>query len=629
LKAEPGVGSDELRARVEAALPDGVEAITGGELATERADGISATFLDGMRMFLVVFAGIALVVATLSIANTFSITVAQRTRELALVRAVGGSRRQLRRAVTVEALGIGVVASALGVAAGVGVASLLKVVFATFGFGALPDGGLELRPVSLVAAFVVGVVATFVAARSAARRAARLSPVAAMRDAAAEARGIGARRRLVGAGLLVIGIVVTLVGTSGNAVLPTGLGALAMTTAVLVLAPVALTPVAAVLGAGLRRLRGVNAQLAEENARRNPRRSAATATALVVGVAVVALFTVFAASMKTALGDQVADDVRTDLVVASPSFGGGQLSPQLAVELDRLDEVDGVVALGGGAALVDGDSTTLTAVDDPVQLGPVGGLSASAGSFDELAAGTGAVAVSETRAADDDLSVGSTLEVTFVDGATETLEVAAVYPDNSLLGGVLVPGDLWTAHTVQPTDRTVLVDVAPGTSIADARRAIAPLADRHGGELQDAEELADATAQGLDLMLGVVYVMLALAVIIALLGIGNTLSLAVHERRRELGLLRAVGQTRRQVRSVLRLESVTVAVFGTVVGVALGSFLGWALFATVWTEGGGFTLPVARLAVIGVMGALAGVLAAIRPARRAARTPILDAIATQ
>lgn len=627
VRADDGVGSDGLRDRIAGALPDGVEAITGTELADERTEGIGATFLDQLRMFLVAFAGIALVVATLSIANTFSITVAQRTRELALVRAVGGSRRQLRRAVTVEALGIGVVASALGVVAGVGVAALLKVVFSTFGLGALPDGGLELRPTSLAIAFVVGVGVTWVAARSAARRAARLAPVEAMRETAAEAPGLGRRRIVVGGALLVAGVAATLVAAAGDALAVAGLGALALVAAVLVLAPAGLTPVAAALGAGLRRLRGVNAELAEQNARRNPRRSAGTATALVVGVSVVVLFTVLAASMKTALADQAAADLRADLAVASPSFGGGRLSPELAGELAGLDGVDGVVALGGGPAQVDGETATVTSVDDATQLTPVGGIEAVDGSFDSL--GADGIAVSEDRAADEGWSVGDTAELTFVDGGVEPVVVQAVYPDNSLLGGVVVPGGLWAEHNVQPTDAYVLVDVAPGASVDQVRRAIEPLADRYGGDVRDSTELADAAVQGLDMLLAVVYVLLALAVVIALLGIGNTLSLAVHERRRELGLLRAVGQTRRQVRSVLRLESVIVAVFGTVVGLALGTYLGWALYATVWTEGGaGFTLPVTRLAVIAVMGALAGVLAATRPARRAARTPVLEAIAT-
>ena len=625
LQADDGVSSAELRTRVGRVLPDGLEAITGSDLAGERTDAISAEFLDMLRTFLVVFAGIALVVATLSIANTFSITVAQRTRELALVRAVGASRRQLRRAVTVEALGIGIVASAVGVLAGVGVAGLLKGMFDAFGFS-LPAGGLAVKPLPMVAAFVVGVTVTFLAARSAARRAAGLAPVEAMRDAAVEPQGIGRVRQLVGAALGIGGLVLTVVGASADAIVLTGVGALGMVVATLLLAPAGLSPVAGVLGGALRRLRGVNGMLAEENARRNPRRSAATATALVVGVAVVALFTVFAASTKSALADQVADDFAADLAVSTPSFGGGRLSPELAEQLSSMDEVAGVVGLGGGSVEIDGSTAQVTATV-PTRLTDVGGIAPLDGSFDDV--GDDGIAISETRADDEGWSLGSPVELTFVDGAKATAEVQAVYPDNSLLGGLVVDDALWDAHNVQPTDATVLVDVASGVSIDDAKAAIAPLADRHGGEVQDGTELADAAGQGLDLLLGVVYVLLALAVVIALLGIGNTLSLAVHERRRELGLLRAVGQTRRQVRSVLRLESVIVALFGTVVGLALGSYLGWALFATVWTDGsGGFTLPVTRLLVIAVMGAVAGVLAARRPARRAARTPILEAIAS-
>ncbi|HMG44534.1 MAG TPA: ABC transporter permease [Acidimicrobiales bacterium] len=625
LQADDGVSSAELRSRVDRALPDGVEAITGADLAGERTDAISAEFLDMLRTFLVVFAGIALVVATLSIANTFSITVAQRTRELALVRAVGASRRQLRRTVAIEALGIGLVASVAGVVAGVGVAATLKGVFDAFGF-ALPAGGLEIKPLSMTAAFVVGVTVTYIAARSAARRAASLAPVEAMRDAAVEPSALGRVRLVLGSVVGVGGVALTLVGASADAVVLTGVGAVGMVVATLLLAPAGLSPVAGVLGGGLRRLRGVNGMLAEQNARRNPRRSAATATALVVGVAVVALFTVFAASTKQALAEQVADDFAADLAVSTPSFGGGRLSPELASELSSMDEVAGVVGLGGGAADVDGSNAQVTATS-PGDLTDVGGIEPLAGSFDSV--GDDGIAISETRADDEGWSLGSSVELAFVDGARESVEVRAIYPDNSLLGGLVVDDALWDAHNVQPADTTVLVDVASGVSIDDAKAAITPVADSHGGDVQDGSELAATAGQGLDLLLGVVYVLLALAVVIALLGIGNTLSLAVHERRRELGLLRAVGQTRRQVRSVLRLESVIVALFGTVVGLVLGSYLGWALFATLWTDGsGGFTLPILRLLVIAVMGALAGVLAARRPARRAARTPILEAIAS-
>ena len=622
-QADSGLSSDELRSRIDKALPDGIEAITGAELAGERSDAISAEFLDMLRTFLVVFAGIALVVATLSIANTFSITVAQRTRELALMRAIGASRRQLRRSVTIEALGIGIFASGLGVLGGVGVAGLLKGMFDAFGFS-LPAGGLALKPLSLVAGFVIGVVATFVAARSAARRAASLAPVAAMREAATEQHSIGRRRRFVGFALAAAGIVATVTGATTDGLLLTGVGSLLLVVATLLLAPVAMSPVARVVGGGLRRLRGVNGMLAEQNAQRNPRRSAATATALLVGVAVVALFTVFAASMKTALADQAAGDFKADLAVATPSFGGGRLSPELTGELEALDEVDGVVGIGGGPVKVDGDTTEVTATD-VTRLTPIGGIEAVDGSFESL--GDDGIAVSEPKADSEGWSLGSTIELGFVDGDTETATVGAIYEENSFVGSLVVPDATWVAHTTQPTHATVLVDVVDGVSLDDAKAAIAPLADRHGGEVQDGDELASAAGQGLDLLLGVVYALLALAVIIALLGIGNTLSLAVHERRRELGLLRAVGQTRRQVRSVLRLESVIVALFGTVVGLALGAYLGWVLFATVWTDGASFTLPITRLLVIAVMGALAGILAARRPAKRAARTPVLEAIA--
>jgi putative ABC transport system permease protein len=340
---------------------------------------------------------------------------------------------------------------------------------------------------------------------------------------------------------------------------------------------------------------------------------------------VVALFTVFAASMKTALADQVADDFGSDLAVATPSFGGGRLSPEMAGDLAALDEVDDVVGLGGGAVKVDGDSGEITAVSDPTKLSSVAGIDPVDGSFADL--GDDGIAVSDTKAEDEGWSVGSTVDLTFVDGTTETATVLAVYDENSMVGGLVMPATTWADHNVQPTDRTVLVDVADGVGIDEARAAIEPLADSQAADVQDRDQFASAASEGLDLLLGIVYVLLALAVVIALLGIGNTLSLAVHERRRELGLLRAVGQTRRQVRSVLRLESVIVALFGTVVGLTLGAYLGWVLFATVWTDGGSFTLPIARLLVIAVMGALAGVLAARRPAKRAARTPVLEAIA--
>jgi putative ABC transport system permease protein len=480
---------------------------------------------------------------------------------------------------------------------------------------------------SVVAGFAVGLVATVVAAQSAARRASRLAPVEAMRDASAEATVIGRRRIIGGVGLLAVGVERTVAAALSGSFVYAGLAALCLVLGTLMLAPVALSPAARGLGGLLRRARGVNGMLAEQNARRNPRRSAATATALVVGVAVVSLFTVFAASMKATLDDQVTSDFGADLAVGSAGFGADQLSPELAGEIAELPEVGEAVALGGGPALVDGESATLTATD-AAQLPDVAGLETVDG--DLGSGGAEGIAVDESRAEDEGWHVGSTVELTFADGATETATVEAVYADNALVGSLVVPRDTWAAHNTQLTDRLVLMTTADGASIDEARRAIQPFAERQGTDVQDSSEYASAATEGLDMMLAIVYVLLALAVIIALLGISNTLSLAVYERRHELGLLRAVGQTRRQVRSVLRLESVIVSAFGTVVGLVLGGFLGWGLTATVWSDDGGqFALPTIQLAIIAVLGALAGVLAARRPARRAARTPVLEAIATQ
>jgi putative ABC transport system permease protein len=626
VQGDDGVSSDELRDRVDSTLPGGVEAITGQQLAADRSSEIDGTFLNMLRTFLVVFAGIALVVATLSIANTFSITVAQRTRELALLRAVGASRRQVRRSVTIEAAGIGVVASAIGVAAGLGVAGLLKGMFDAFGF-ALPAGGMEITPLSVAVGFTVGLVATVVAAQSAARRASRLAPVEAMRATSAETTAVSPRRIVVGAVLAALGIGGAVAASLSGDFLFAGVASLSLVVGTLVLAPVAVSPAARVLGGLLQRVRGVNGMLAEQNARRNPRRSAATATALVVGVAVVSLFTVFASSMKATLDDQITGDFGADLAVGVAGFGADQLSPEVASEVAELPQVGEAIGLGGGPVLLDGGSATVTATD-AARLAEVAGIETIDG---ELGAeGAAGIAVDESKAEDEGWRVGSTVELAFEDGTTETATVEAVYGDNALVGSLVIPRETWTAHTSQPTDTTVLVTTADGVSIEEARRAIQPIAERNGTEVQDRSGYASAATEGLDMMLAIVYVLLALAVVIALLGIGNTLSLAVHERRRELGLLRAVGQTRRQVRSVLRLESVIISAFGTAVGLVLGGFLGWALVATVWSDDGGrFALPTTQMAVIAVLGALAGVLAARRPARRAARLPILEAIAAQ
>jgi len=625
VRAEPGVAQEELRERIDRVLPNGVEAITGDQLTDERIDDIASTFLDMLRAALVVFAAIALVVATFSIHNTFAITVAQRTRELALLRAVGASRRQLLASVAVEALAIGTVASALGLVAGLGIAGLLKGMFDAFGF-ALPAGGLEVRTTALAIGLAVGVVVTMIAALTPAWSASKVAPMAALRDTAVESPRRSPIRMIVGVVLVGGGLAAALLATTGEGfIIAAAIGAAAIVAGVVALAPVAVPPAVNVLGAPLAGVRGITGLLARQNARRNPRRSAATSTALVVGVAVVALFTVFTASLRATLDDDVTTAFGGDLVVSTPSFGGGQLGPQLVDDLRALPEVDRAVGLGGGPALIDGEATMVTATD-VAGIGSVVELETADGSLADV--GGDGVAVSTDKADAEGWTLGTELSVTFIDGGTERLTVGAIYEPTELAGGVMIPGEVWAGHTPQSAERAVLVTLDDGVSVAEGRQVIEPLADRYGGDLQDRDEYISANTQGLDLLLNIIYVMLALAIFIALLGIANTLSLAVYERRRELGLLRAVGQTQRQARSMLRWESVILSTFGTLVGLVVGTFLGWVLFMTVSGTGGGtFALPVPQLAVPAVLGALAGMAAAFRPARRAARLPILDAIA--
>lgn len=623
-KAESGTSADELSERVRQAVPADTEVITGSDLAAERTDEIQGDFLAGMRMFLVMFAGIALVVAALTIHNSFSVTVAQRTHELALLRTVGASRRQVRRMVRTEALVLGLVASGGGAALGLGVAGLLKGLFDSFGF-ALPAGGLEIRPMSLAIAIVAGLVATLVAAQSAVRRASRVAPIAALRATGVEARVLGRARLLSGAVTAALGVGLSVVGISSQSLLTSGAGALMLLGTTLLLSPVLLPPTAKALGGILRATRGTTGRLAEENARRNPRRSAATATALMVGVAVVTLFTIMGANIKASFEQTISEDVTADLTISMTGFGEAGMDPQLANEVGDLPEVDNSVGLGGGSVVVNEDDTPVTGADIE-ELATVTDLTPVDGSL--TSGGTDSVAVSESKADSEGWSAGDTFEISFIDGATVPVTVSGVFEDNGMIGSIVMDPELLDEHTQQPTDSAVLLNLADGVDEAQARQVLEPLTDAYGGEVQNREELGGSVAEALDMMLSVIYALLALAIIIALLGIANTLSLATYERRQEIGMLRAVGQTRRQTRSTLRLESMLLAVYGTSIGLVLGSVLAFTLYLT-GEEGASFVYPTSRLAVVVVLGALAGVLAAIRPARRAARLPILNAITTE
>jgi putative ABC transport system permease protein len=629
VEAAPGVSQEELVRRLQPLLPSGVEAITGEQLTEENADDISGDFLGALRAFLLVFSGVAVLVATFSIHNTLSIVVAQRTRESALLRAVGASRGQLLGSVALEATAVGLAASLAGLVGGVAIASGLKAVFDAFG-GALPDGGLRFTGVNAVVSLVVGVLAMLLAGVSPAVKASRTPPLAALRETALERTSAGRARAIAGAALMAAGIALVLLAVAGVG----GVGAAAAGAALTVLGmtvigPLVARPVSRVVGLPLARLRGVTGAMARQNAMRNPRRVSGSAAALTIGVAVVTLITLFASSLRASVQESVSGSFAGDLAVTTPGFGGGGLDPRLASEVRTLPEVRQAVGLGQGAALVDGVSRT-PSVADPRQLTALVDADVSAGSLTGL--GEHELAVSRRTADDEGWRVGTRVPMTFADDARGTFRIGAIYEARDVLGDYFLTRAAWAPHAVQDLDSVVFIELEPGATPPAGQAAVERITRAQGDpDVRTRSEYIESRTTGINIMLGLVYVMLLLAIVIALMGIANTLSLSIHERTRELGLLRAVGAARAQVRSMIRWESVIVAVFGSIGGLLLGAFLGWAVVRAAAQDDrlDTFSAPIGQLLAILLIGAVVGVLASLRPARRAARIDIRSALASE
>ncbi|MGH8992786.1 MAG: ABC transporter permease [Acidimicrobiia bacterium] len=631
LRAEEGVSQDDLVAGVRAVLPDGVESITGAELTAESIDELGRDFLNFFSGFLTSFAVVALLVATFSIYNTFSILVAQRTRESALLRALGASRRQVLSSIVGEAAVVGVVSSVAGLIGGVIVALALKGLFDALGFG-LPAGGLVFEPGAVVASLLVGLVVTLVAGVMPAVKASRVPPLAALRDVALERTRASVARAVAGLVLIAAGALIVLVSVLGggeDVLARAGAGAAATIIGVVVFGPVIARPAAGAIGWPLPRLRGITGLLARENAMRNPRRTAGTASALMVGVGVVTLFTVVGASIKQSIDDSVARSFGGDLVITTGGFGpAAGFSPKMAGEVARLSEVEAATGFGGGVVRLDGATETV-GVADPDSLTRVLDLDETEGRVADLAGNE--IAISTDKAEDEGWEVGTEIPVAFVDGATQTVRVGAVYDSSDVAGPLIFTRAVFDPHAVQSLDQVVFVLLTDGVALEDGKAAVEEVTDGFGSpNVQDKQEFLDTVAGGVNQMLALVYVMLTLAIMIALMGIANTLSLSVHERTRELGLLRAVGETRGQLRSMVRWESVVIALFGTVGGVGLGIFLGWALVLAASSEGiASFSAPPGQMVTVLIAGAIVGVFAGLRPAARAAKLNVLAAIASE
>jgi putative ABC transport system permease protein len=627
--ARDGVSQAELRDRIARALPPSAEVLTGKQYTEETQSAIRKS-LRFFNAFLVTFAMVALLVGSFIIYNTFSIIVAQRGREMALMRAIGASRRQVLSAVLVEAVAVGLLAALLGMFAGVGVAALLKAVLAGFGVD-IPAGGIVFKPGTAVTSIVTGVGISLAAAWFPARRAAKVPPVAAMRALAAEPRGGSRKRTVVGVLVTAVGVLALLqglFGKGGNKAASVGFGAVVVFFGVAILGPVFARPVSRWIGAPLPRLRGVPGTLARENAMRNPSRTASTAAALMIGVGLVGFITIFAASAKTSINRSVDKAFLGDFVVDSGTFEVGGLSPTLAESLAKLPEIRAVSGFRIGRVTVNGAAKYVAAVDTTT-LPEILDLDVETGSLAALDATS--LAVDTNTAKDKGWHVGDTVRVKFVRTGERQFRIGAIFRRADVGGQYILPMAAWTANFDQQLDARVFVSKAANVSAADARRAVESLTKAYpNAKLQDQTQFKAAQAKQINQLLALIYVLLTLAVVIALLGIANTLALSIFERTHELGLLRAVGMTRSQLRSTVRWESVIIALFGTFLGLVIGLFFGWALVQALKSQGfTTLTIPPGQLLTVVVVAAVAGVVAAIWPGSRAARLDVLKAIATE
>ncbi len=619
--AGAGIGQDELVSRIGEAL-DGVpemEVISGAALVREDQRAVGAAFTV-FRTLMLLFAVIGLYVAAFMISNTMAITVAQRSREMAMLRAVGASRRQVLASVLNEAALVGMVAAAAGALAGVGVSFGLVALFRSFGVD-LPVTGVVVRPRAVIIAMAAGVTVTLVSAFLPARRASRIAPIAAVRQLDSPTAGLS-RRRLA-AGLAVAGVAGGLLvwGLVGKAILLAGFGAQLLFVATAVLSPYLARPLARLVARPARVVFGVAGELAAGNAVRNPKRSARTASSLMIGVAMVALITIFAASAKASISGQLTESYRGTHIVDSGAVDSASgLDPGLAAAIRSEPGVRLVAEARITPAVVGGQANPTFGAFDAAVIARLFDLGHVQGDVASL--GADGLAVSADEAAERQWHLGDTVEVTFAGGSVP-LEVRAIYDgSDEWVGSTFADLSALAGRVPDQLDNRLYVDTA------DPDAVLRYAADYPSARFLSTEDFARAMGDQVDQMIGIMYVLLTLAVVIALLGIANTLSLSIHERRREIGVLRAVGMSRRQLRWSIRVEAVIIALLGVATGLGLGALFGWSIVHALADQGfDRVRIPSGPMLVVAAVGVAAGVLASVLPARRAARTDILRAIA--
>ena len=626
--AKPGVSPDRLVSEIRKILPPHTEVRTGTAQAKEDASSTDE-FISFLRYFLLAFGLIALFVGAFVIFNSLSITIAQRTRELATLRTLGASRRQVQVSVVLEALVMGILASVVGLFLGLGLASGLFSLFDAVGF-TLPNNGILLEARTVVISLALGILVTLIASFFPALRATRVPPIAAVREGAELPPGRFHRFRTpfaalltaLGFALLVIGLFAH--GTS-TVLLLLILGTLLVFIGVAMLSAPFIPALSGLLGWPATKIGGAAGTLARDNARRNPQRTASTAAALMIGLALVTLVATLAAGITASFKGAVNDIFTGDYAITAQN----NFSP-IPISIGKAAaQAPGVISAGSvrtGETLVFGKTAFTTAVTPGAK--DVIALQWKDGSQDVFASlGDDGAFVDDGYAKDHNLSVGSSIPVTFVTGKTRTFTVKGIFdppPGGSPFGSVTISAATWDAENPQPKDLYSFVTVEGGTSDANAAKLEQSLAGFPNAKVQTRQQFIDNQIAGLNAVLNILYVLLALSIIVSLFGIVNTLVLTVFERTREIGMLRAIGLTRRQTRRMIRHESVITALIGAFVGIVLGLILAGILIAKV--DFLVFSFPTTQVIVFTIAAIIVGILAAIFPARRAAKLNPLEAL---
>ena len=635
IAAEEGVSEAELKRRVQRQLSDPSLLVETAQENSERNSDQIRSDLGFLRIALLVFAFVALFVGAFLIFNTFSITVAQRIKEFGLLRTLGAGRRQILASVVVEALAIGLLGALVGLAGGYGIAKGLNALFVALGID-LPTTGLVTKERTIVVSLAIGIGVTLISSFVPALRATRVPPIAALQDLELPR---GRRRGLVNAALALLlglaGIGMVLAGLfggaeGGDAAGLIGAGAVAVLLGVSLFSPRLVRPLASLTGRPLELLRRLIGRLARENTQRNPARTAVTAAALMIGLAVVAFVTVFAAGIKSSISTAVDESFQGELVLQNTD-GFTPISPraaEVARQVRGVELVSTMRAAEGRLLSGNGGDLRVTALDrDAGAVIDIAWTEGDAGTLRDL--GDDEVIVDKSLAADNGLEVGDRARFLTQIGEKPSLRIAGEFEDKAeLFGGAIVTQGLMASAFDQTDDTIDFVALAPGADAAKTQALLIKAMDRDFPvvEVRNQQELKENQEKQINQLLGLIYALLALAVIVSLFGIANTLALSIHERTRELGMLRAIGMSRSQVRTMIRYEAVITALIGALLGMVIGVVFAALISQPLADEGFELSYPVGQLALMLVFAALAGVLAAIPPARRASRLRVLEAL---